>query len=221
MINENIVCHRLWSILWSIVQVCSLTIESHTVQYVPIFSIWGHFESTLLTTLPRISILRLVNDDHQCKKLILVGWWVVLFANSQYRSKILGVWKFFWSTRGNSGFKHGFVIFYKIFVYFTLCMIKEWCWFSQINFFDVIHVHRKELFFHNVRKSIPNWKRSPKHISIGFFKLPDPYKTCQRMIENISLKWNDWIFHSGQWFGPFVSWWTTQNVWKFGFGNFQ
>ena len=29
------VCHKLWSILWSIVQVCSLTIEYQDFQYVP------------------------------------------------------------------------------------------------------------------------------------------------------------------------------------------
>ena len=33
--NEIIVCHRLWSILWSIVHVCSLTIECQVFQFVP------------------------------------------------------------------------------------------------------------------------------------------------------------------------------------------
>ena len=79
-------------------------------------------------------------------------------------TKILGVWKFFSSPRGNSRFKHGSAIVNDIFAYFTLTlsayqvyMIKERCWFSQINFFkyfphrmnvfpssqfDVIHIHR-------------------------------------------------------------------------------
>ena len=37
--NERIVCHMLWSILWSIVQVCSLTIEYRVFQYAPSLSI--------------------------------------------------------------------------------------------------------------------------------------------------------------------------------------
>ena len=57
--NEKTVCHKLWSILWSIVQVCSLTIEYQVVQYVPSISITKQFESILLTILPRISILLL------------------------------------------------------------------------------------------------------------------------------------------------------------------
>ena len=64
-------------------------------------------------------------------------------------------------------------------------MIKERCWFSQINFFikyfphrfnvlflsnqfDVIHIHRRKNFFHGVRISIPNWNPSSKRTSIGF-----------------------------------------------------
>ena len=34
--NDIIVCHKLWSISWSIVQACSPTIEYQVVQYVPI-----------------------------------------------------------------------------------------------------------------------------------------------------------------------------------------
>ena len=65
------VCHRLWSILWWILQVCSLTIEYRVVHYVPSTSISEQFESILLTTIPRILILLLWNDGRQCKELIL------------------------------------------------------------------------------------------------------------------------------------------------------
>ena len=33
--SDLCVCHKLWSILWSIVQICSLTIENQVFQYVP------------------------------------------------------------------------------------------------------------------------------------------------------------------------------------------
>ena len=69
--NDIIVCHRLWSILWSIVQVWSPTIEYQVFQYVPSFSISEQFESILFTILPRIAILLLWNDGHQCMELIL------------------------------------------------------------------------------------------------------------------------------------------------------
>ena len=69
--NEIIVCHKLWSILWSIVQVWSLTKEYQVVQYVPSISISEQSESILLAILPRISILLLWNEDHQCMELIL------------------------------------------------------------------------------------------------------------------------------------------------------
>ena len=59
--NEIIVCHKPWSILWSIVRVCSLTIEYQVVQYVPSISIWQQFESILLTILPRISFSSSLN----------------------------------------------------------------------------------------------------------------------------------------------------------------
>ena len=52
-------------------QACSLTIEYQVVQYVPSISISEQFESILLTSLPRISILLLGSDDHRCMELIL------------------------------------------------------------------------------------------------------------------------------------------------------
>ena len=69
--NEIIVCHMLWSILWSIVQVCSLTMEYRVFHYVPRINISEQFGRILLTILPRISILLLWNDGHQCMELII------------------------------------------------------------------------------------------------------------------------------------------------------
>ena len=66
------VCHRLWSVLWLIVQVCSLTIEYQVFQYVPRTSISEQIESILLLTiLQQISFLLLWNDGHRCMELIL------------------------------------------------------------------------------------------------------------------------------------------------------
>ena len=64
--NEIIICHRLWSILWSIVQVYSLTIEYQVFQYVPSISISEQFESILVTILPQISFLPLQSGGHRC-----------------------------------------------------------------------------------------------------------------------------------------------------------
>ena len=54
----------------------------------------------------------------------------------------------------NSGFKHGSVIVNNIFAYFTLSlstsqvyMIKERCWFSQINLFVQYFPHRINILF--------------------------------------------------------------------------
>ena len=41
------------------------------------------------------------------------------------------------------------------------------------------------------------------------------------MTIHLSLKTNDWVFNTGPWFRPFVSWWTNPNVWTLRFGNFQ
>ena len=62
-------------------------------------------------------------------------------------------------------------------------MIKERCWFSQINFFVEYFPHRidivsfqpigqrKLILFHGVRISVPNWKLCPNRISIGFSRI--------------------------------------------------
>ena len=68
--NDIIICHKLWSILWSIAQVWSVTIEYQVVQYVPNIYISEHFESILLTILSRISILLLWSGCHRCREWI-------------------------------------------------------------------------------------------------------------------------------------------------------
>ena len=68
-------------------------------------------------------------------------------------TEIFRVWKFLRSHRGNSGFKHGSVIVNNVFAYFRLSlstsqenMIKERCWFSQIDFFIQYFLHRIKIF---------------------------------------------------------------------------
>ena len=68
-------------------------------------------------------------------------------------------------------------------------MIKESCWFSQINFFveyfprriDILflssqffchpHTQIRILIFHGVQRDIPNLEFSPSHASIGFSQI--------------------------------------------------
>ena len=121
------VCHKPWSILWLIVQVCSLTKEYRVFQFLPKISISEKFESILLTILPRISILLLWNDGRQCMELILVellSRLVCQLTISFYtfvgmtlhvigprrNTQIFRAWYFFSCSCGNSGFKHGSVI---------------------------------------------------------------------------------------------------------------
>ena len=59
------VCRKLWSTLWSHVQVCWLTIEYQVYQCVANTHISGQFESIHLTILPRISLLLLWIDGHE------------------------------------------------------------------------------------------------------------------------------------------------------------
>ena len=101
-------------------------------------------------------------------------------------TKILGEWKFFSSTCGNSRFKLGSVIVHNISAYFTLSlsatqvyMIKERCWFSQIDFFVEYFPHWiNQCFvitpFHGVRISIPNWEPSPNRVLIRFSQIVFP-----------------------------------------------
>ena len=95
-------------------------------------------------------------------------------------------------------FKHGSVIVHNIFAYFALSlsasqvyMIKERCWFSQINFFIEYFPHRfnivsfqpilchphtqiRIILFHDERRNIPNLELSPIHVSIGLSQIAFP-----------------------------------------------
>ena len=71
MLIDSGVCHRPWSILQLIVQVCLLTIEYQVVQFVPSISISEQFGSILVTILQQISFLLLWSGGHRCMKLIL------------------------------------------------------------------------------------------------------------------------------------------------------
>ena len=71
-------------------------------------------------------------------------------------------------------------------------MIKERCWFSQIDFFVECFLHRINVMFFSsqfschphtqiriilldgVRKDIPNWKPSPNRVLIGFSQITFP-----------------------------------------------
>ena len=91
------------------------------------------------------------------------------------------LWSFFRCSCGNSGFKHGSVIVYNIFAYFTLSlntpqvhMIKERCWFFPnrllywvlstsdqdfVSFQPILchpHTQIRIILFHDVQRDIPN-----------------------------------------------------------------
>ena len=93
--------------------------------------------------------------------------------------------------------QEGSVIVNNVFAYFTLSlstsqvyMIKERCWFSQITFFINYFPHRINVFFpahlrsstytdknipfHGVQLSIPNWKPFPNRTSIRFSQIAFP-----------------------------------------------
>ena len=137
---DSSVCHKLWSILWSNVQVCSLTINYRVVQFVPniniLKTIWEHTCDNSPTDFISSS-LKWWSSMHGVDTL--QSCWVVLLANSQIslhtflcmtfhiirpwrNTKIFRVWKLFCSTRSNSRFKHSSVIVHNIFAYFTLSL---------------------------------------------------------------------------------------------------
>ena len=73
--NEPSVCHKLWSILWPLVQVCSLTMECR------------HFRTNYFwhsPTDPNSSSLNWWSSRHGVETLY--SCWVVLLTTSQYRS---------------------------------------------------------------------------------------------------------------------------------------
>ena len=99
-IRSNVlnVCRKLLSILWSILQLCSLTIEYQVFQYVPTFSISEQFVSKPRTTL------------------------VAPGRNPWFEQ--------------TSGIIHNILADLTFSLSATqINMVKEWCWFSQINVF--------------------------------------------------------------------------------------
>ena len=112
-------------------------------------------------------------------------------------TSILGEWKFFCSRHRNSRFKHGSVVVHNIFAYFALSlsapqvyMIKEKCWFSQIDFFYCTlstldqsfvsfqpvwcrpHTQIRTTLFQ--QRDIPNLELSPNHDSMGLSQIAFP-----------------------------------------------
>ena len=104
--------------------------------------------------------------------------------------KIFTICKFFICHSGNSRFEHGSAIVHNIFAYLALSlsaaqvyMIKERCWFSQINFFIEYFPHRinivflssqflchphtqiRIILFHDEQTDIPNLEFSLIHVS--------------------------------------------------------
>ena len=123
--------------------------------------------------------------------------------------------------RGNSRFKHGSVIVHNIFAYFALslsasqvCMIKERCWFSQINFFIDHFPHRinivflssqflchpqtqiRIILFHDVQRYIPDMEFSPSHVSIGFSQIAFPITVLPKDDHTDSFEEERWIFNT-------------------------
>ena len=107
--------------------------------------------------------------------------------------------KFFGCSRGNSGFKHGSVIIYNIFAYFTLSLntsqgihdegkmlvlpnrllyfvlsTSDQCFVSFQPILCHPHTQIRITLFDGVRISIPNWKPSRNCISIGFSQIAFP-----------------------------------------------
>ena len=185
--NQIVVCHRPWSILWSIVQVCSLTIEYQVVQYVPSISISEQFESILLKILLQISFLLLWSGGHRCREWILcrvvessclpthnivphISWHdqirifpsIVIFQFSHFTPSFEYIQSI--HDQGKMMVLPNRLLYWvlstsdKYFVSFQ----PIWC-----------HPHTKIriTLFRGVRRSISSWKLSPNHISIGFSQI--------------------------------------------------
>ena len=165
------VCHRPWSILWWILQACSLTIEHRVFQCVPSIGIQEQFKSIRVTILQQISFLLLWSGAHRCMEQILcrvVESFCLPTHNivphtslhgqpchrTTKKTHIFRVWWFFSCSFGNSGFTHGSVIVHNIFVCVALSlsashilMIQKRCWFSQIDFVVEYLPHRINIVF--------------------------------------------------------------------------
>ena len=71
------------------------------------------------------------------------------------------------------------------------------------------------------KKAFPIWNFCQTVFQKNFLELLFPQEACKWMTIQISLKRNDWIFHTGPRFRPFVSWWTDPNIWTFLYWNFS
>ena len=154
--------------------------------------------------------------------------------------------KLFYTSSWHPGFKHSPAIVHNIFACFAFSlsatkinMVKEWCWFFQINVFhkyfphlvkilflsrhfDFVHVHRQEQSFLSVNEqTFSIWNFFPTVFQKNFLELPFPQQSWERMTVQIPLKKNDWTFQTGPWFRPFVFWQTYQNIWTFWFWIFE
>ena len=161
--NEPDVCHKLWSILWQIEQVCSLTMECQVHQFLPSTSISRQIVSIHRTILQLIQVPPSWNDDHPCKALKLctiVPSFCLHIHNISQRTFSRDL-PCRWTTRQflreifshlgnvfscscrNSWFEHFSVFVHNSFVRFCIhvecnCqmhVVKEWCWFVKINIF--------------------------------------------------------------------------------------
>ena len=108
-------------------------------QFVSSIIILEQFESILLTILPRILILLLRNDGHQCMESILcrvvesfclstrnivphISWHVLPCHRTTQRYSDFQSMVIFCCSCGNYGFKHGSIIVNNIFASFTLSL---------------------------------------------------------------------------------------------------
>ena len=109
---------------------------------------------------------------------------------------------------------------------------------KSTSFMSIFHVGLMSCFFFQPAWCRPNTqvrivlfsRLTDKHSQFGTFpnriprELPQTVsqQSCHRMTEQISLKRNDWIFHTGPWFRPLVFWYTFPNIWAFSnFGIFN
>ena len=119
-------------------------------------------------------------------------------------------------------------------------MIKERCWFYQIDSslfstlhrinvlfltsqFDVIHIKQIRItLFHGVRISIPNWKPSPNRVSKGFSQIAFPITVLPKD-DHTDFAQEERLGPSilDHDFGHLCRGKTNPNVWTFRFGNFQ
>ena len=175
--NAPKMCLKLLTILWPHEQVGWRTKKYQVYQYEPRKSISEHFVSKLWTILHLIELLLLKSDGHRGMALRLcftaelfcspvrnifprlprttfhiIGPWRYRFGISFHRG--LCFWSFFCGPGGNPWFEHTSVIIHNVLANLTFSlsttqinMVKEWCWFSQINVFHEYFPRRIDVLF--------------------------------------------------------------------------